>query len=155
VLWTAFASVFALLLGYSRIPYAAALDGTFFKAFARLHPQKRFPHVSLLVIGGVAIAACLISLDTLIDALVSTRVLVQFMAQTVLLVYLRRASPDLSRPFRMWLYPVPAVVALAGWVFVYLTSGRDVVLFGLGLLAVGTLLFAVWRRQMGRSREPL
>ncbi len=145
VLWTAFASVFALLLGYSRIPYAAALDGTFFKAFARLHPEKRIPHVSLVFIGGVAMAASALALGTLIDALVTMRILVQFIGQTVALVYLRRTRPDISRPFRMWIYPIPVVVALAGWMFVFLTSGFEIVLFGLGMLAAGVVAFGIWR----------
>src|SRR5438067_5788059 len=55
VLWTAFGSVFALMLGYSRIPYAAARNGDFFKIFGRVHPTKNFPHISLLVIGAVSI----------------------------------------------------------------------------------------------------
>src|SRR5262249_54817810 len=139
VLWTAFASVFALLLGYSRIPYAAALDGTFFRAFGHLHPRKQFPDVSLVVMGAVAMAACLLSLGTLIDALVTTRILVQFIGQTLVLVYLRRTRPDLQRPFRMWLYPWPAVIALAGWAFVYLTSGVEVLGFGVALLAAGVV----------------
>jgi amino acid transporter len=146
VLWTAFASVFALLLGYSRIPYAAALDGTFFRAFAHLHPRKQFPDVSLVVMGAVAMAACLLSLGTLIDALVTTRILVQFIGQTVVLVYLRRTKPDLQRPFRMWLYPWPAAIALVGWAFVYLTSGLGVTVFGVALLAVGAAVFEVWSR---------
>jgi amino acid transporter len=145
VLWTAFASVFALLLGYSRIPYAAALDGTFFKAFGRLHPEKRIPHVSLVFIGGVAIAASALALDTLIDALITMRILVQFIGQTVALVYLRRTRPDLPRPFRMWIYPIPVLVALAGWMFVFLTSGFAVVLFGLGMLVAGVVAFGIWR----------
>jgi len=146
VVWTAFASVFALLLGYSRIPYAAAIDGTFFPVFGRLHPTKRFPHISLLVVGVISILASAVSLGTLIDAMITTRILVQFMGQVVVLVRLRRLEPDRPRPFRMWLYPVPAIVAMAGWLFVFATSGRQVILFGLATLAAGVLAFAVWTR---------
>ena len=98
VLWTAFGSVFALLLGYSRIPYAAALDGTFFRVFGRLHPTKRFPHVSLLLTGVIAIAASTLSLGMVIDALITTRILVQFIGQVVALTLLRRNAPDMPRP---------------------------------------------------------
>src|SRR5688572_5977721 len=66
ILWTAFGSVFALLLGYSRVPYAAARDGYFFKAFARLHPTGGFPYVSLIVLGVISIIACLFSLGIVI-----------------------------------------------------------------------------------------
>lgn len=144
VLWTAFGSVFALLLGYSRIPYAAAQDGTFFRVFARVHPDKHFPHVSLLLIGLIAIAASTLSLGMVIDALITTRILIQFMGQIVAVALLRRSRPDLERPFRIWLYPLPNLVALAGWIFVFSTSGTTVILFGLVTLALGLGAFAIW-----------
>jgi len=144
VLWTAFGSVFALLLGYSRIPYAAALDGYFFSVFGRLHPTKRFPYVSLLVIGAISILASFVSLGTVIDALITTRIVVQFMGQVGALALLRKRRPDLPRPYRMWLYPVPALLALAGWLFVYLTTDVPVILAGLGTLVAGIVAFLVW-----------
>ena len=107
VLWTAFASVFALLFGYSRIPYAAAVNGHFFRFFAQLHPEGRFPHVSLLVVGGLSIVASLFDLDAVISALLTSRILVQFLTQIAALHYMRKHRPDIERPFRMWLYPVP------------------------------------------------
>jgi len=150
VLWTAFGSVFALLLGYSRIPYAAAVDGTFFKAFARVHPTKHFPHVSLVVIGVVAIFASTLSLGMVIDALITTRILVQFIGQVVALTLLRRHSPDMPRPFRVWLYPVPNLVALFGWIFLFATSGTEVIAFGLGTLALGIGAFFGWAKMTRR-----
>ena len=149
VLWTAFGSVFALLLGYSRIPFAAAETGYFFRAFGRLHPTKGFPYVSLLVLGAVSIVAGFFSLGTVIDALIVTRILVQFMGQVVGLVLLRRHSPNLERPYRMWLYPVPALVALLGWIFVFATTELRVILFGVGVLALGCVAYLVWS-----SRKP-
>jgi amino acid transporter len=146
VLWTAFGSVFALLLGYSRIPYAAAVDGTFFKAFAKLHPTKRFPHVSLLLIGVIAIAASVISLGMVIDALITTRILVQFIGQIAALTLLRRRAPEMPRPFRMWLYPIPNLIALFGWIFLFATSGVEVIAFGLGTLLLGVAAFFAWAR---------
>lgn len=144
ILWTTLASVFALLLGYSRIPYAAAVDGYFFRIFARLHPKKGFPHVSLLVVGVLAVAASTIELQKVIDALIATRIVVQFMGQSVAVVLLRRQRPDLPRPFRIWLYPLPNLVALLGWLFVFSTSGLEIVLFALGLLAGGVLAYLAW-----------
>lgn len=146
VLWTAFGSVFALLLGYSRIPFAAAETGYFFRIFGRLHPTKDFPYVSLLVLGTISIVAGFFSLGTVIDALIVTRILVQFMGQAVGLMLLRKSAPEMPRPYRMWLYPVPAVVALAGWIFVFATTERPVILFGLGVLALGCLVFVLWSR---------
>ena len=150
VLWTAFGSVFALLLGYSRIPYAAAVDGTFFKSFARVHPTKHFPHVSLVVIGVVAMAASTLSLGMVIDALITTRILVQFIGQVVALTLLRRHAPDMPRPFRMWLYPLPNLVALFGWIFLFATSGTEVIAFGLGTLALGVAAFFAWSKATRR-----
>jgi amino acid transporter len=148
ILWTAFGSVFALLLGYSRIPYAAARDGYFFKAFARLHPTKDFPSVSVVVLGLISIAACLFSLSTVIDALIATRIVVQFMGQIGGVVLLRRTRPDMPRPYRIWLYPLPTVIALIGWVFLFVTSDPWVIAFGLGILALGVVAFLIWSKQL-------
>jgi len=144
VLWTAFGSVFALLLGYSRIPFAAAESGYFFRVFGRLHPTKDFPYVSLLVLGTISIIAGFFSLGTVIDALIVTRILVQFMGQAFGLILLRRRSPDMPRPYRMWLYPVPALVAVLGWIFVFATTQLLVIVFGVGVLALGCLAFLLW-----------
>src|SRR5207249_4735604 len=119
ILWTAFGSVFALLLGYSRIPYAAAQDGYFFKIFARLHPSKNFPHVSLIVIGVVSIVCSFLSLQTVIDALLVTRILVQFIGQIFAVMLLRDRAPGMQRPYRIHWYPLPPLIALAGWLFLF------------------------------------
>ncbi|HYR74204.1 MAG TPA: amino acid permease [Pyrinomonadaceae bacterium] len=144
VLWTAFGSVFALLLGYSRIPYAAALDGYFFKVFGRLHPTKRFPYVALIVLGVISIVCSFFSLDAVIDALISTRILVQFIGQIFALILLRRRAPDMSRPYKMWLYPLPSIIALIGWVFIFATTPWPVVVLGLGTLVLGVVFFLIW-----------
>src|SRR5881392_4000524 len=144
ILWTAFGSVFALLLGYSRIPYAAALDGYFFKVFGRLHPTKRFPYVALIVLGAISIICSFFSLDMVIDALISTRILVQFVGQILALILLRKRAPEMPRPYRMWLYPLPSIVALGGWVFIFATTEWPVILIGLGTLAAGAIVFFVW-----------
>jgi amino acid transporter len=144
ILWTAFGSVFALLLGYSRIPYAAANDGYFFKAFGRLHPRRAFPYISVLVVGAVSIVCSFFSLGLVIDALITTRILVQFIGQIGALTLLRKRRPAAPGSYRMWLYPLPSLVALAGWVFVFATSDVKVILFGLGTLLAGVLVFLVW-----------
>jgi amino acid transporter len=154
VLWTAFGSVFALLLGYSRVPYAAARDGYFFAPFARLHPTAGFPTVSVVVLGLIAIAACMFSLAIVIDALIATRILVQFIGQIAGVMRLRRVSPEMPRPYRIWLYPVPAFVALVGWLFIFLTTNVQVIAFGLGLLLLGVGAFAIWSRRAGFERQP-
>jgi amino acid transporter len=146
VLWTAFASCFSLVLGYSRIPYAAARDGNFFKVFARLHPRKEFPHISLLFVGGLSIVCTVLPLMTVIDALLTTRILVQFIGQIGAVMTLRRHAPQLERPFRMWFYPLPALLALAGWLFLFVTTERATLLYSLAALAAGVVVFLVWAR---------
>ncbi len=144
ILWTAFGSVFALLLGYSRVPYAAAKDGYFFKVFARLHATGGFPWVSLVVLGVLSILAGFVSLGMVIDALITTRILVQFVGQIGALTLLRSRAPDMPRPYRMWLYPLPSLVALLGWIFVFATTPLPVIAFGLGALLLGVICFCAW-----------
>src|SRR5215813_3064839 len=112
ILWTALGSCFALLLGYSRIPFAAARDGYFFNVFSRLHRKHNFPHVSLLVIGVVAIFCSFFSLGIVIDVLIATRIIVQFAGQIFAVALLRKNSPKMERPYRIWLYPLPSLIAL-------------------------------------------
>jgi amino acid transporter len=150
ILWTGFGSVFALLLGYSRIPYAAAKDGNFFKAFGRLHPTGAFPYISLLVVGTLAIVCSFFSLGLVIDALITTRILVQFMGQIGAAALLRRHQPANARSYRMWLYPLPSLVALAGWIFVFATSDVRVIGFGLGTLIAGIVVFMIWSQRARR-----
>jgi len=150
VMVTAFASVFSLLLGYSRIPFAAARDGNFLAVFGRLHKTKRFPHVSLLVLAGVGCLCCFFSLGDVIAALVVLRILLQFGLQHVGVMLLRRNRPEMKRPFRMWVYPLPPLLALAGFGFLVVSRanfGREVLL----AVVVGVVGCAVfWVRRMVR-----
>jgi len=150
ICWTAFGSVFALLLGYSRIPYAAAQDGGFFRVFGRVHPTRHFPHISLLTVGAIAIVCSFFPLDTVIAALLTTRIVVQFIGQIGALVLLRRHRPDLARPFKMWLYPLPCFLALAGWLFLLATTSPRVLLYGFGSLTLGVVAFLFWARHNRR-----
>jgi basic amino acid/polyamine antiporter, APA family len=151
IMWTAFASVFSLLLGYSRVPYAAAQDGNYFRVFSRVHPRQNFPHVSLLVMGCTAAAFCFLRLADVIAALVVIRILVQFLAQIVGVMILRRRRPEMARPFRMWLYPAPALAALCGFVYVLLMrpNFQQEVLYALALVAVGLAVYFVRARARG------
>jgi amino acid transporter len=139
IMWTAFASVFSTLLGYSRVPYAAALDGNYFRAFARVDPKRRFPTVSLLALGGVAMLFCFLRLADVIAALVVIRILLQFIVQAVGVMVLRHRRPDMPRPFRMWLYPVPALMAIAGFTFILLARKNFLreIRYALAILVVG------------------
>lgn len=155
ILWTTFASIFALMLGYSRIPFAAARDGYFFKPFAKLHPKKDFPHVSLLFIGIISIACSFLSLDLVIEALVTMRILVQFIGQIGAVALLRKHKPASEFPFRMWLYPLPSLIAFIGWMFLFVTACFDAdnsqihlrtnfTVLILGTLVMGVIAFLIW-----------
>jgi len=143
IIFTAFAGIFSLLLGYSRIPYAAARDGEFFRPFGRLHPTRRIPHVSLLTLAGTAVLFCFFSLKDVIAALVVLRILLQFLVQHIGVLYLRRTQPDLPRPFRLWLYPLPPMAAIAGFTYILLSrpNFERELLLALLLVAAGAVLF--------------
>ena len=87
-----------------------------------------------------------------IAALVVTRILVQFIGQVFGLMLLRRQAPDMPCPYRMWLYPLPALVALLGWIFVFATTQIRVILFGVGVLGLGCLAFLIW--SLPTNRRP-
>ncbi|MGH7667912.1 MAG: APC family permease [Gemmatimonadaceae bacterium] len=150
ILWTAFASVFSLLMGYSRVPYAAARDGNYFQVFGRLHPRSQFPYVAVLAIGLVATLFCSLSLFEVVNALVVIRLLLQFLVQAAGLIVLRIRRPDLPRPFRMWLYPVPALLAIVG--FTYLLISRpnfgQALRYGFAIAVTGIAIYVVraWLR---------
>jgi amino acid transporter len=152
IVWTAFASVFSLLLGYSRVPYAAARDGNYFRFLAAVHPKHGIPHRSLVTLGLVAACFCFFSLAQVITWLVITRILLQFMLQQVGVIVLRIRQPNLPRPFRIPLYPLPPLAAIAGFIFILLskaTAPRTI----LGALAIafsGTAIYLV-RARMRRE----
>ncbi|HEV8062794.1 MAG TPA: APC family permease [Gemmataceae bacterium] len=149
LIWTCFGSAFAGVFSYSRIPYGAARYGHFFSAFGQVHPTLEIPHVSLWLVGGMTLVWSLFDLQTVIDALITTRILEQFIAQTIGVMILRRTQPDRPRPFRIWFYPVPCFLALVGWVFMYVTA--DLLFIGLGLatMFLGIIAFFIWALRTG------
>jgi amino acid transporter len=151
VMWTAFASVFSLLLGYSRVPYAAARDGNYFKFLDAVHPKHHIPHRSLVALGAVAACFCFLSLSQVITMLVITRILLQFLLQQVGVMLLRVQRPELPRPFRIPLYPIPPLAAMAG--FIYLLIYRPNALMGFAVAAgigvSGTCIYLVRARRLG------
>ena len=160
ILWVAFASVFCVLLGYTRVPYAAASEGHFFSAFARLHPTRHFPTFSVLFLGCTSAAACLLSLESLIKTLIVIQIVTQFAAQCIAVMIIRKARRQIKRPFSMPLYPLPAVVAVIGWLFILCTSGGPYLIAGFSLLVFGVGAFLLrakflqewpWRKQLELS----
>jgi fructoselysine transporter len=147
ILWVAFASVFSATLGYSRIPYAAAADGAFFKVFARVHPTKHFPYVSLLVLGSIAfVFSLLFRLSEVISAILAMRILIQFIGQAIGLLLLRRARAKADFPYRMPFFPVPVYIAIAIWLFILYKTGLEMASYGLIVIAAGIIVFFIKAR---------
>jgi fructoselysine transporter len=143
ILWVAFASVFSATLGYSRIPYAAAADGAFFKVFAKVHPTKHFPYVSLLVLGGVAfIFSLLFKLAEVISGILAMRILIQFIGQSVGLILLHKRK-DVVFPYKMPLFPVPVILAIAMWLFIFFSTGTSMIITGLVVIGAGIVVYLV------------
>jgi amino acid transporter len=147
IIITGLASAFTGLLGGSRVPYYAAKDRVFLPVFARLHPRLRFPHVALITIGLFTAIGTLFELGDVIALLTAVMVLVQSLGQVIALSVLRRRQPNLPRPYRMLGYPFTSMIALAGWLYVYVSSGEKMIFFSLVWLACGGAAFLFWARR--------
>ncbi|MGA7463182.1 MAG: APC family permease [Candidatus Korobacteraceae bacterium] len=151
IMWTAFASVFSTLLAYSRVPYAAALDGNYFRVFARVDPKRRLPTVSLLALGFVAMLCCFLRLADVIAAMVVIKLLLQFIVQAIGVMVLGKRRPEMPRPFRMWLYPIPALMAIAGFTFILLARKNYLreIRYAVAILILGLAIYLVrsWKRR--------
>ena len=147
----AFGSIFSATLGYSRVPYAAALDGNFFSIFGRVHQTKHFPYVSLLALGLTSAVICLVfDLFSVIRAILAMRCLIQFVGQACGLMLLHRKWKTERWPFRMWFYPVPVLLAIVGWIAIFLSTGLVPIVSSLGAMTVGVLVYVVRARMLGQ-----
>ena len=147
ILWVAFASVFSATLGYSRIPYAAAIDGSFFSIFGRLHPTKGFPHISLLFLGAVAfVFSLLFKLSDVITAILAMRILVQFIGQAIGLLLLRKKKNREMFPYKMPLFPIPVYMAIAMWIFIFVSTGGKMIAGGLVITLTGVIVYGIKAR---------
>lgn len=144
ILWVAFASVFSATLGYSRIPYAAASDGAFFKIFARLHPTKHFPHISLLYLGGIAfVFSLLFKLRDVIDAILAMRILIQFIGQGMGLLWLVKRKGKQHFAWRMPLYPLPVILAILIWGYIFFSTGEKMMMGGVTVIGLGVIAYLI------------
>jgi fructoselysine transporter len=144
ILWVAFASVFSATLGYSRIPYAAASDGAFFKIFARLHPTKHFPHISLLYLGGIAfVFSLLFKLRDVIDAILAMRILIQFIGQGIGLIWLVKRKGKQHFAWRMPLYPLPVILAILIWGYIFFSTGEKMMMGGVTVIGLGVIAYLI------------
>ncbi len=151
ILWIAFSSLFTTLLSYSRVPFAAAEDGNFFPVFARVHPTKHFPHVSLLFLGAAALVFSVrLKLQDIINAILAVRIIVQFISQGIGVMILHRRWPPGRLPFRMWFYPLPAILSVLIWAWIFVSTGRKFALSGIGVTVLGIVTYMVqaWYRRV-------
>ena len=146
ILFVAAASLYAVILGYSRVPFAAARDGDFFKVFAKVHPRKHFPHVSLLVIGLVSLPFCFFTLGQLVNWLMQVQIMLRFVWQCAAVMLLYRYRKDIPQPFVMWLYPFPAIVSLVLWLYLFFTGPVAGIVFSFAFLAVAAAAYLVFIR---------
>ena len=147
ILWVTLSSLFAVLLGYSRVPYAAAVDGTFFKVFGKLHPVKNFPYISLLVLASIAfVFSLLIKMKDAIDGILAMRIIVQFIGQAVGVILLRKRRGTIGLPYKMPLYPLPVILAIAIWLFVFFATGLKVIVSFIIVFCSGLVVYFVYAK---------
>ncbi len=154
ILWVGFASVFCVLLGYTRVPYAAAVEGHFFGRFAKLHPTRNFPSFSVLFFGVASAAMCIFPLDVLIQGLLMIQIVTWFIAQCIGVVLLRRRFNQTVRPFSMPCYPWPVIIAIAGWIFIFVMNGWQYMLSAIALVIIGVIAFRVFTAQTSPTALP-
>jgi amino acid transporter len=147
ILIIALASLFSAILGYSRIPYAAAVNGDFFKVFARVHPKHKFPHVSLLAVGAVGfVFALLFKLGDAITAILTMRILVQFVSQAVGVIAWNYKHKGEERPYKMSLFPIPAIISIVAWLFIYSCIKVQFIEWSLVVLGAGGVAYFLRER---------
>jgi amino acid transporter len=155
ILCIALSSLFAVVLGYSRVPYAAAVDGNFFKVFSKLHPTKDFPHISLIVLCATGFLFSLIfKLGDAIKAILAMRILVQFIGQAVGVILLRKRFGSKELPFKMWLFPIPVILSIAVWIFLFVSTGRFALYGGLFATA-GIVVYLLKERLVSKKKSKL
>jgi fructoselysine transporter len=157
ILWVALASLFAVMLGYSRVPYAAAADGAFFKVFAKLHPTKNFPYISLLVLASLAfIFSMLFRMGDIISGILAMRIMVQFIGQAVGIVLLRKRNGRQLLPYKMPVYPLPVILVIAMWLFIFYATGIKVITSFFAVLGSGIVIYLIqaWIKKEWPYKRP-
>jgi amino acid transporter len=153
ILFVAASSLYAVILGYSRIPFAAARDGDFFRVFARVHPTKHFPHVSLIVLGVISLPFCFFTLGQLVSWLIQVQVLLRFIWQCMAAILLYEFRKDIDHPFKMWFYPFPALISLGLWLYIFFAGPLEGILFSFAFLIASVVAYYAFIRSRGRNSK--
>jgi len=152
ILCIAFSSLFAVVLGYSRVPYAAAVDGNFFRIFSKLHPTKNFPYISLIVLCTLGfLFSLLFKLQDVISSILAMRIMIQFIGQSIGVVLLRKRYGANDLPFKMWLYPLPVIISISIWLFLFISTGWFAV-WGSFIAIAGVLIYLLVSKKTGLKR---
>ena len=150
-----FAALNGSILSGSRVPFAMARDGLFFRSVGYVHPQHRTPSVSILVLSAWAALLVLSGrYDQLYTYVIFASVILYGMA-TASVIVLRFKRPDLPRPYRtLGLSPRPAifVLAISSLVVSTLLKSPRESLMGLGLISLGLPFYFFWKRK--RQSQP-
>ena len=155
ILCIAFSSLFAVVLGYSRVPYAAAVDGNFFKIFSKLHPTKNFPYISLIFLCGLGFLFSLImKLSEVISSILAMRIIIQFIGQGIGVILLRNRFGSKGLPFKMLLFPIPVIISIAIWLFLFFSTGLFA-LWGTLIAIGGMMVYFFISKNKGEEEDPL
>src|SRR5439155_27322179 len=127
-------------------PFEAARDKLFLPVFGRLHARLRFPTFGLLAMGVITAIGSLFTLTDVINMALAVLVIIQSIAQVAAIIVLRRRQPNLKRPYRQWLYPVPTLVALVGWVYIYVSATWLSIILSVCWIVLGALAFLIWAK---------
>jgi fructoselysine transporter len=148
ILIVALSSLFAVMLGYSRVPYAAAVDGQFFKIFAKLHPTKNFPYISLLVLAGIAfIFSLLFRMGDVINGILAMRILLQFIGQAFGVVLLRKRFKNKHLVYKMPLFPLPVILVIIMWSFIFYATGLTIIKFFFIVIISGLIVYFIFAKK--------
>ncbi len=148
ILIVALSSLFAVMLGYSRVPYAAAVDGQFFKIFAKLHPTKNFPFISLLVLAGFAfVFSLLFRMGEIINGILAMRILVQFIGQAVGVFLLRKRNQNKHLVYKMPLYPLPIILVVLLWALIFYATGLKFITFFFIVISSGLFVYFIFAKR--------
>jgi amino acid transporter len=152
IIWTCLAGLFAMTLGYSRIVYAAAKNGDFFAFFSKLHPAHGYPWAALALLSLLTAFFCFFPLKIVIEGAVVVRILVQFIGQIFALHVVHRQKKH-ALPFRMWLYPLPSLIALIGWLMLLATTDRQLLTLILIVYSSGLVVYILRNRFAPRANQ--
>jgi APA family basic amino acid/polyamine antiporter len=139
----------AAILASSRLLYAMAADGLFFKSAGAIHPTFRSPHVAIVAVTvWSSVLALSGTYEQLFTYVVFTSVLFSLFGGLALF-RLRASRPNVDRPYKVWGYPIVPALFVLGSIFVIYNTLRErpfESLAGLGLLVLGLPAFLFWSK---------